>query len=255
MIDLSVILKLQSLGWHFSQCSLIIPQGEKQNISQGAEQDWLCMLGSTGNCTIGSEIMERKLRSNQAENPFLLPSVSAERPSGGSSPAWTCTGCSMAGNMRSLCTKWREIQCALGWAVADSHSYYLSATLKGLYCCSRTQPVAWVLNMEAGGARAAHWVTEDTRGNSPCGLKREVSLWPLQLMLQLKDQEPVLARPQRAGAELCLRQRPRQKHGLGPEGQLSWGRKTTRKQQESSGAAGPPLPHTWARQQGSISSV
>lgn len=118
--------------------------------------------------------MERKLRSNQAENPFLLPSVSAERPSGGSSPAWTCTGGSMAGNMTSLCTKWREIQCALGWAVADSHSYYLSATLKGLHWCSMTQPVAWLL--EARGARAAHWVTKDTRGNSPHGCERAQSV-------------------------------------------------------------------------------
>lgn len=50
---------------------------------------------------------------------------------------------------------------------------------------------------------------------------RELNLWPPQLMLQLKDLELVLARPQRAGAELCLGQRPGQEHGPDPESQLS----------------------------------
>lgn len=37
------------------------------------------MLGSTGNCTIGEEITERKFRSNQPENPLLFCHLSELR--------------------------------------------------------------------------------------------------------------------------------------------------------------------------------
>lgn len=44
------------------------------------------MLGATGNCTVGGEIMERKFRSNETENPLLSCHLSELRGFRGCTP-------------------------------------------------------------------------------------------------------------------------------------------------------------------------
>lgn len=96
----------QSPGWLGLDDRWWCPQGGKQSVSWGMEQAWLCMLGSTGSCTMAEEIMERKLRGNQPENPFLFCHLSEAR----GLRRWTCRGHNAVRNSR-CCSKQRDSVC------------------------------------------------------------------------------------------------------------------------------------------------